>query len=52
MVGIKISSKGRHFKYRKNLKTVIIPLHGNRDIPIGTLKRILKDAGLSEDDLV
>ncbi|MGL5035577.1 MAG: type II toxin-antitoxin system HicA family toxin [Microcystaceae cyanobacterium] len=28
-----------------------IPVHGNKDLPIGTLKSILKDAGLTEDDL-
>jgi predicted RNA binding protein YcfA (HicA-like mRNA interferase family) len=45
--------KGSHHIYsKKNTSTiVIIPVHGNRDLPIGTLKSILKDAGLSEDDI-
>jgi predicted RNA binding protein YcfA (HicA-like mRNA interferase family) len=30
---------------------VVIPVHGNRDLPIGTLKSILKDAELTEEDL-
>jgi predicted RNA binding protein YcfA (HicA-like mRNA interferase family) len=29
-----------------------IPVHSNRDLPIGTLKSIMKDANLTEDDLV
>ncbi|MCC5618248.1 type II toxin-antitoxin system HicA family toxin [Nostoc sp. CHAB 5836] len=28
-----------------------IPVHGNRDLPIGTLKGLLKDAGLTEEDI-
>jgi predicted RNA binding protein YcfA (HicA-like mRNA interferase family) len=28
-----------------------IPIHGNKDLPIVTLKSILKDADLTEDDL-
>jgi predicted RNA binding protein YcfA (HicA-like mRNA interferase family) len=28
-----------------------IPVHGNRDLPTGTLRSILKDAGLTEEDL-
>ena len=35
------------------LRSVIlsIPVHGNRDLPMGTLKSILTDAGLTEQDL-
>jgi predicted RNA binding protein YcfA (HicA-like mRNA interferase family) len=29
----------------------VIPVHGNRDLPVGTLKGIMKDAELSEEDL-
>jgi predicted RNA binding protein YcfA (HicA-like mRNA interferase family) len=45
--------KGSHHIYSKeNISTIfIIPVHGNRDLPIGTLKGILKDAGLTEDDI-
>ncbi|OPF15539.1 hypothetical protein B1L04_23960 [Microcystis aeruginosa KW] len=31
---------------------IVVPIHGNRDLPIGTLKGILKDAGLNEDDIM
>lgn len=45
--------KGSHHIYtRENTsKIVVIPVHGNRDLPIGTLNGILKDAELTEDDL-
>jgi predicted RNA binding protein YcfA (HicA-like mRNA interferase family) len=44
---------GSHHIYTKQGADVIIsiPVHGNRDLPTGTLKSIMKDAGLSEDDL-
>jgi predicted RNA binding protein YcfA (HicA-like mRNA interferase family) len=29
-----------------------VPVHGNRDLRIGTLKSILRTAGLTESDLV
>jgi predicted RNA binding protein YcfA (HicA-like mRNA interferase family) len=29
-----------------------VPIHGNKDLPIGTLKDIMKDANLTEDDLI
>ncbi|MDJ0799854.1 MAG: type II toxin-antitoxin system HicA family toxin [Calothrix sp. MO_167.B12] len=28
-----------------------MPVHSNQDLPIGTLKSIMKDAGITEDDL-
>jgi predicted RNA binding protein YcfA (HicA-like mRNA interferase family) len=45
--------KGSHYIFTKpNVSTIItVPVHGNRDLPIGTLKEILKDAVLTEDDL-
>lgn len=44
---------GSHHIYsKKGVKAILsIPVHGNRDVPIGTLKGILKDADLSEEDL-
>ncbi|WP_204105241.1 MULTISPECIES: type II toxin-antitoxin system HicA family toxin [Spirulina sp. CCY15215] len=45
--------KGSHHIYtREDISTIIvIPVHGNKDLPIGTLKGILKDADLTEDDI-
>jgi predicted RNA binding protein YcfA (HicA-like mRNA interferase family) len=44
---------GSHHIYAKKgvAAIVSIPVHGNRDLPIGTLKGILKDADLTEEDL-
>jgi predicted RNA binding protein YcfA (HicA-like mRNA interferase family) len=36
---------------RETGKTVAVPVHGSRDLPPGTLSTILKEAGLTGDDL-
>ncbi|MBO0906462.1 type II toxin-antitoxin system HicA family toxin [Jiella sonneratiae] len=33
-------------------RAVVVPVHGNRDIPIGTLRAIIKQAGMSEEDFI
>jgi predicted RNA binding protein YcfA (HicA-like mRNA interferase family) len=45
--------RGSHHIFTKeNVEAiVVIPVHSNRDLPIGTLKSILKDAELTETDL-
>jgi predicted RNA binding protein YcfA (HicA-like mRNA interferase family) len=45
--------RGSHHIYTKDdvEAIVVIPVHRNRDLPIGTLKSILKDAELTEEDL-
>ncbi len=44
---------GSHHIYIKQSSDVIlsIPVHGNRDLPTGTLRSIMKDAELTEKDL-
>ena len=44
---------GSHHIYAKEDVAVIvsIPVHGNRDLPTGTLRSILKDAGITEEYL-
>ena len=44
---------GSHHIYSKEDIQVIlsIPVHGDRDLPMGTLRGIMKDAGLNETDL-
>lgn len=44
---------GSHHIYTKEGVEVIlsIPVHSNRDLPIGTLTSIMKNAELTEDDL-
>ena len=43
---IQVSQKGSHVKFSKNSKKVIVPQHGKKDIPIGTLKSIEKQSGI------
>jgi predicted RNA binding protein YcfA (HicA-like mRNA interferase family) len=38
--------KGSHHIMIKGNKTLSVPVHGNRDLPKGTLNAILKEAGL------
>jgi predicted RNA binding protein YcfA (HicA-like mRNA interferase family) len=44
---------GSHHIYDKEgiRARLSIPVHGNRDLPTGTLRSILKNAGLTEEDL-
>ena len=40
------------YMLKKVFKLILsIPVHGNRDLPIGTLTRLMKDANLTEEDL-
>jgi predicted RNA binding protein YcfA (HicA-like mRNA interferase family) len=44
---------GSHHIYIKDSVDAIlsIPVHSNRDLPMGTLRSIMKDAELTDDDL-
>ncbi len=46
--------KGSHHIFEKTgLDTTLsIPVHGNKDLKIGTLKALLKQANLTENDLL
>ena len=48
-----VSQSGSHMKFRNviNGKVVIVPDHGSRDLTPGTQRRIMRDAGLTHDDL-
>jgi predicted RNA binding protein YcfA (HicA-like mRNA interferase family) len=37
---------GSHHILKKNTKTLTVPVHGKKDLPKGTLNRILKEAGI------
>lgn len=43
----KVSQKGSHQKLTDGERTVIVPMHGAKDIPIGTLKNIEKQSGVT-----
>ena len=42
----KQSQKGSHAKYINGVKITIIPIHGSKDVPVGTVKSIEKQSGL------
>lgn len=42
--------KGSHHVFIKDDKSVPVPVHGNQDIPAGTLNAILKQAGLKQGE--
>ncbi|MGH8477297.1 MAG: type II toxin-antitoxin system HicA family toxin [Methylococcales bacterium] len=44
--------RGSHHIYTNPTRAEIltIPAHGNQDLKIGTLNKLLKDSGLTEDD--
>ena len=37
-----VSQTGSHIKLEKEKKIVIVPVHGNKDLPKGTIKAIEK----------
>lgn len=43
-----VSTRGSHVKFERDGKPLIVPVHGSRDIPTGTLHAILKQAGLEK----
>ncbi len=49
---LKRISSSHHIYTKQGIRVILfVPVHGNKDLPIGTLKNILKDAGLTENDL-
>ena len=41
-----------HIYFNKELKkTVVVPVHGNKDIPKGTFMSIIKQAGISKEEI-
>jgi len=45
--------RGSHHIYVQsgNPAILTVPVHGNRELRLGTLRRLLKEAGLTEEDL-
>ena len=46
--------RGSHHYLRKpdDDRLVTVPVHGNRDLPTGTLRAILRQCGMTVDDLL
>ena len=44
---------GSHHIYRNSAATqrIVVPVHANQDLKLGTQRGIMRDAGLTEDDL-
>lgn len=44
--------RGSHHKYRSpDGRTLVVPVHGNKTIGKGLQRELMKDAGLTDDDL-
>lgn len=44
-------TKGSHRSYRREGQRVVVPFHGSKVIPPGTLRSILRQAGMSVEEL-
>jgi len=44
--------KGSHHRFKKGDASISIPVHSSRDLKIGILKSIMKQAELTEEDLI
>lgn len=49
---IEVRQKGSHITLQRSGKVVTVPMHASVTLSYGTLKSILKQAGLTVDDLV
>lgn len=50
---IRVRQSGSHALFRHpDGRRTTVPIHGNRDIGRGLLRRIMRDANLSAEDLV
>lgn len=46
-----VAQSGSHQKWRHpNGRQVIVPMHGSKPIPIGTLKSIIQGSGLGNEE--
>lgn len=48
-----VRQRGSHVTLvnRDTRRTTVVPVHGNRDLPPGSLMAILREAGITPDDL-
>lgn len=46
--------RGSHYYLRRldGSGLVVVPVHGNRDLPLGTLRSILRQAGITAEELL
>ena len=43
--------RGSHHKYGKGSARIIVPIHGNQSLKIGIQRALMRNAGLTEEDL-
>ncbi len=43
--------QGSHYILKKGSKTVTVPVHGGKELKRGTFNAIVKDAGLTQEDI-
>ena len=48
---VRVRQKGSHVILVRDEITVVVPTHAGKDLPIGTLKKIMKIGRLSVEDL-
>jgi predicted RNA binding protein YcfA (HicA-like mRNA interferase family) len=48
---VRIRGSHHAYQFAERSQTIIVPVHGNRDLKIGTQRAIMRDAGLTDDDL-
>ncbi len=46
-----IRVRGSHHLYGKGVSRIVIPIHGNQTLKTGMQRDLMKQAGLTEDDL-
>ncbi len=48
-----VRTKGSHHAFKKtgHTATIIVPVHGKKDLKPGTQRAIMSDAGLTDEDL-
>ena len=47
----RISGSHHIYFHKENRKTIVVPMHGNKDLAKGTFFSILKQAGISKDEI-
>jgi predicted RNA binding protein YcfA (HicA-like mRNA interferase family) len=47
----RVSGSHHIFFHTELKKTVVVPVHGNKDIPKGTFMSIVKQAGILKDEI-
>jgi len=49
---MKVRTSGSHIRLVKNNHFVTVPFHAGKTIPIGTLKSIIRQSGISQENFV